>query len=235
MTQTETQTETSFLDAQTRAQVGERLQDLTVPVELRVYTAGAIVLPGEGERGLQQETLALLGEVAALNEHLTVHEVPLSSPEAQALGLTSAPTILLREAGSERHNIRFLGLPAGYEFSTLIDTLRLLGSGQSGLPGRLREELAAVQAPVRMQAFVTPGCPYCPRAVLTAYRFALENPHILAEGIEATEFPRMADRYRIGGVPDTVIEGAAGTERVLGGQPERVFLQSVLKAAGVAG
>ena len=35
-----------------RAQVQERLQDITVPVELRVYTAGAIVLPGEGERGL---------------------------------------------------------------------------------------------------------------------------------------------------------------------------------------
>ena len=91
-----------------------------------------------------------------------------------------------------------------------------------------------MNTPVRMQAFVTPSCPYCPRAVLTGYRFALENPNILAEGVEASEFPILSNKYGIQGVPDTVIDGAGGTERVLGGQPEHIFLQQVLKVAQAA-
>ncbi|MDL2345375.1 thioredoxin family protein [Deinococcus sp. MIMF12] len=215
----------TLLDTQIRTQLEERLRTMTVPVDLRVYTTGG--------RGSQQDTLRLLHEVAALHRLLTVTELPLSGPEAQALGLTQSPTLVLREQGSGRRNIRFVGMPAGYEFSTLIDTLLMLGTGHSGLPERLRADLAAVTVPVHMQAFVTPGCPYCPRAVLTAYRFAFENAHILAEGVEATGFPHLADHYRIGGVPDTVIEGVTA-QRVLGGQPERAFLQGVLKAARVA-
>jgi thiol-disulfide isomerase/thioredoxin len=85
---------------------------------------------------------------------------------------------------------------------------------------------------VRLQAFVTPTCPYCPRAVLAAYRLALVNPNVVAEGVEASEFPALAQRYRISGVPDTVIDGPGGQERVLGGQPDRVFVEAVLKVAG---
>ena len=87
---------------------------------------------------------------------------------------------------------------------------------------------------MRLQAFVTPTCPYCPRAVLAAYRLALANPNVVAEGVEASEFPQLAQRYRISGVPDTVIDGPSGQERVLGGQPDKVFLDAVLKVAGAA-
>lgn len=222
----------SLLDEKIQAQVREILRPIVQPIELVVFTKSALLLPGQDEPGLQQETVELLKEIAGLNDQITVLEKSFSDPEALALGLTHAPTTLLREAGSQRGNIRFVGIPSGYEFSTLLETLLMLGTGESGLPEAAQKELQKVTQPVRMQSFVTPTCPHCPRAVLAAFKLAYHNPNIVAEGIEAGEFPLLSSRYRISGVPDTIIHGLT-QQRVLGGQPERVFLEATLKAAGV--
>jgi len=223
-----------LLDEKVRQQVTEALAPMRQPVEIIVYTRGKLVLPGADETGLQTETLELVRELAAANPLINVEERSLAaSPEAAELGITLAPTMLLREAGSSRTNIRFAGFPGGYEFRTLLDALIMLGTGESGLGERSRSELARIDLPLRMQAFVTPTCPYCPKAVVTAYKFAFHNPNVIAEGVEASEFPRLSGRLGISGVPDTVISGRT-TERVLGGQPDRVFIEAALRAAGVA-
>lgn len=51
---------------------------------------------------------------------------------------------------------------------------------------------------------------------------------ILAEGVEATEFPHLANQYDISGVPDTVINNDAG--RALGAVPEAQLLAEVRQA-----
>lgn len=219
-----------FLDEKMQGQVSEMLAPIQTAVELVVFTTSGIELPGQ-EVGLQDETLGLLKEVATLNPNLSVEQRSLhADPEAQALGLSYAPTILLREKGSQRNNIRFLGLPAGYEFSTLMETLLMLGTGETTLGEKSQADLQKVNSPVRMQAFVTPTCPYCPQAVLAAYKMAYHNPNVVAEGVEASEFPLLSRRYNISGVPDTIINGTT-QQRVLGGQPDRVFVEAALKAS----
>lgn len=56
---------------------------------------------------------------------------------------------------------------------------------------------------------------------------AMENPKVRADVIEASEFPHLVQRYRVMGVPKTVIN-----ERVefAGAVPEARFLAEVLKA-----
>ncbi len=220
----------AFLDESIQTQVKEVLEAMTKDVELVVYTGSSLVLPNRDEPGHQRETVELLKEVASLNEHIKVLEKPLAGDlEAQDAGLSLAPTTLLREAGSSRTNIRFIGLPSGYEFQTLIQTLLMLGTGEALSSETSTEKLADLSEKVTLQSFVTPTCPYCPQAVLTAFGLAYANENIIAEGIEANEFPLLSQKYRISGVPDTVIKGQT-TERVLGGQPERVFVESILKA-----
>jgi glutaredoxin-like protein len=222
-----------FLDDNLRAQLVEAFEPLQKGVEMVVYTSSRIQIPGAEAPGEEASTLKLLREVAEVSEHLSVHELSLTAdPRAAERGITRAPTILFREAGSDRHNVRFVGLPSGYEFQTLVEALRMLGSGESGLGEESAAKVAGLDQPIRMQAFVTPTCPYCPRAVLSAYRLALTNPNVIAEGVEASEFPALAQRYRISGVPDTIIDGPAGQERVLGGQPDHVFVDAVMKVAG---
>jgi protein-disulfide isomerase len=83
--------------------------------------------------------------------------------------------------------------------------------------------------PLHLQVFVTPTCPYCPRAVLLAHQMAMENPVMIrAEGVEATEFPDLANRFHVRGVPQTVINDGSGM--VVGAVPEQHLLAEIQRA-----
>jgi hypothetical protein len=66
--------------------------------------------------------------------------------------------------------------------------------------------------------------------VRLAHQFALESEQITADCVEASEFPDLAGKYRVYAVPKTVVNEAGFIEGAL---PEGLFLDSVLKAAGL--
>ena len=57
---------------------------------------------------------------------------------------------------------------------------------------------------------------------------ALESNLVEAEMIEAMEFPDLADRHQVSGVPQTTINDGAGT--VVGAVPEDYLLAEILRA-----
>jgi thioredoxin-related protein len=58
---------------------------------------------------------------------------------------------------------------------------------------------------------------------------AMENPQMIrAEGVEAMEFPELASRFNVRGVPQTVINAGAGT--VVGAVPEPSLLAEIRRA-----
>jgi glutaredoxin-like protein len=126
--------------------------------------------------------------------------------------------------------VRFSGIPSGHEFSTLIHDLILVSGRDSGLDPQTRQLLAVLKEPVHLQVFVTPTCPYCPRAVVTAHQMALESPLVVAEGVEAMEFPELADRFHVSGVPQTTINAGAGT--VVGAVPAGNLIAEITRALG---
>ena len=54
------------------------------------------------------------------------------------------------------YGIRFYGLPAGYEFSALLDAIIDVSKGDSGLGPESKEKLGKVTQPVHLEVFVTP-------------------------------------------------------------------------------
>ena len=62
-----------------------------------------------------------------------------------------------------------------------------------------------------------------------AQKMAIENEHIIADTVEASEFPEMSQRYRVMSVPKIVVNEK--TEFV-GAFPEERFLKEVMKAQG---
>ncbi len=58
---------------------------------------------------------------------------------------------------------------------------------------------------------------------------AFANPNITAFAVEATEFPDLARRYQVNGVPKTVVNDAV---EILGALPQDAFVQQAL--AGVS-
>lgn len=64
----------------------------------------------------------------------------------------------------------------------------------------------------------------------TAHQMAVESDHIRADAVEITEFPQLASRYLVRGVPKVVLNDTAAFE---GAVPPEVFAAHVLRAAGI--
>lgn len=180
------------------------------------------------------ETQQLLEEVTALNDkvELSVYDMQEHQDVASKFNVTNAPGIVIAARdGAEVTNlgIQFSGIPSGHEFSTLINDIVIVSKRESGLNEKTREFLKNLDKPLHLQVFVTPTCPYCPRAVLLAHQMAMENPQMIrAEGVEATEFPELANRFNVRGVPQTVINSGAGS--VVGAVPEQNLLAEIMRA-----
>lgn len=64
--------------------------------------------------------------------------------------------------------------------------------------------------------------------MLLALKLAMASPRVSGCGIEATEFPRLADEMEVYAVPRIVVDGVPRWD---GSVPERVFVDRVLAPA----
>lgn len=211
----------SLLSEQDRRVVQEHLSTIQQPVTLLLFTQTI----GAPETALI--TRQVLDEVASLNDLIRVEEVNfvLDKERAAQYGIEQIPAIVLLSGDSDTR-MRFLGAPAGYEFMSLIEAVILAGTNDSQLDPESRALIAEnVTAPVEIHVFVTPTCPHCPRAVTLAHRMARESSHIRATCVEATEFMDLSRKFRVTGVPKTIVNESI---EILGALPEEQFVRVVL-------
>ncbi len=169
------------------------------------------------------EIAQLLAEVGALSAKLSYQQYDFDENETERkqFAIDDAPVFVLAGKNGEEiiaYGIRFYGLPSGHEFASLIKDLILVSGRDSKLQPETRSFLSSLKKPVRLQVFVTPTCPYCPQAVILAHQMAMESKMVTADMVEATEFPELASRFNVSGVPQTTINLGAGT--VIGAYPE---------------
>lgn len=212
----------AFLKDKDRKALAQEFQTLTQPVKLLLFTQ-------ELDCEMCGDTKNLLEEVVALSDKLSleIYNVHTDKERAQEFGVDKTPAIVVMNG--KDYGIRNYGIPAGYEFASLIEDIRMVSEGDSGLQQATKDALKKINKPLHFQVFVTPTCPYCPRAVLTAHKIAMENDLIRADMIEATEFPELAQRYSVMGVPRVVINENHYFEGAL---PEQIFLLAALNALG---
>ena len=63
--------------------------------------------------------------------------------------------------------------------------------------------------------------------MVTAHKMAIESEHITADMVESTEFPHLAIKYNVRGVPRIVVNEETHIEGAL---PEQAFVDEVMKA-----
>jgi glutaredoxin-like protein len=181
------------------------------------------------------QTKQILDELPVLSDKIAIEEVNfvLEPDRARQYGIDRVPAVAVvgqDEAGAERDsNIRFLGTPAGYEFMSLVQAVLLVGGRPSMLSEASLKLVAGVTTPTKMHVFTTPTCPHCPRAVTVAHEMAFANPNITAFAVEATEFPDLARRYAVTGVPKTVVNDSV---EILGALPPDAFVEQALAQPG---
>jgi glutaredoxin-like protein len=156
---------------------------------------------------------------------LEVYDFERDADKASVWGVDKIPALLLH--GAKEYKVRYFGLPAGYEFAALLDDIIDVSKGASRLSPSVRSKVKEINKPVHIQVFVTPTCPYCPRAVRTAHQMAIENELITADMVEAIEFPHLANKYDVMAVPKVVINDKVSFEGAL---PDTHFLEHVLMA-----
>jgi glutaredoxin-like protein len=174
-----------------------------------------------------KETKALLKEVCSLSEklELVLYDFSADTDKAEEFNITKIPALLL--TSQKTKNLRFFGIPSGYEYMSLIEAIIDTSKGSTNLKPETKEALKTLNKDIHIQTFVTPTCPYCTMSVRIGHQMALESPRITADMIEATEFPYLTHKYNVAGVPRTVINETAVIE---GAVPEETFLDAVLKA-----
>ncbi|MBN1965794.1 MAG: thioredoxin family protein [Anaerolineae bacterium] len=212
-----------LMDDNTREQVREMLTELTGPVKLLMFSQ-------EIECQMCRETHQICEEVAELNDLITVEVRDFVADEAlaQELNIDKIPAIAVLGPDDADYNIRFYGIPSGYEFMSLLEAIKLVSAGHAELEPETLVFLEALEAPLHLQVFVTPTCPYCPRAVVLAHQLAFASDKVRGDMVEANEFPHLSMRYNVMGVPRTVINEDVFME---GAAPEQMLLEKLREAA----
>jgi glutaredoxin-like protein len=138
-----------ILTEDVRSKVREEFKELPGKVKLVVFTQ-------EFECAHCRENTSLAHEVATLSDmvDIEVYNFILDKEVVERYGVDKIPAIVVE--GEKDYGVRFYGVPAGYEFATLIEAIKAISAGKSGLAPKTRETLAGLKEPLHIQVFVTP-------------------------------------------------------------------------------
>lgn len=215
-----------LLNEEVIEQIQEAFDQLQEPVEILFFGK-------QTDCDYCDDTRQLVEEVVELSDqlNLSIYDVDEDAAIAGQYKVDKAPGLVIAGRDGDQildYGVRLSGIPSGHEFGSLIQGLILVSGRDSGLGQEARDFLSKLDKPVQMLVFVTPTCPYCPRAVVLAHQMAIESPMVEAEMIEATEFPELSNRFGVSGVPQTTINEGAGT--VVGAVPEQNLIAEIQQA-----
>ncbi len=215
-----------IMDDKTKDAVGEVVSTMIEPVHILVFT--------EEECQHCKETLKIVEELSSIADVITCKELKLEESRelADEYKVDKAPAILVMRGTPEKHEylgVRFFGIPSGYEFTSLLDSIVTASTGDIKLSDEAVEYLKALEKDLHIEVFVTPTCPYCPRAVVFGHHMAMAGRRVVADMVEATEFQELSQKYGVMGVPRTVINGKVHQE---GAAPEGMILDKIREALG---
>jgi glutaredoxin-like protein len=196
-------------------------EKLVDPVKIVVFTQ-------EFECLYCSDTRKLALELAELNGKITteVYDFMVNVDKAREYGVTKIPALAI--IGKKDYGVRIYGIPYGYELQTLIEAVVNVSKGKTDLSEKTKQILTDVKLPVHIQVFVTLTCPHCPAAAAVAQKLAIESDMIMSDVIESSEFPDLAMKYNVIGVPKVVINE---TVEFTGAFNEDLFAENVVLGA----
>ncbi len=172
------------------------------------------------------DTMTFLNEFKSLTDKIkvTVYDFQKDNEQVLKYGINKVPAMVVMDKDNTDRKIRIYGTPAGYEINSFLASLFEASGVAEKLPDDISSRIKAIKKDIHIQVFVTPSCPHCPGAVVTAHRLAYENSHIKADMVECSVFPQEATKYNVSGVPKIVINE---TYELIGNQPITAFLDTI--------
>lgn len=206
--------------AQIRNMFSSRMKD---PVSIEFFT-------GASRCEYCADTLMILKEVSELDNRITlnVHEMEKAEDKLafSKFDIDKIPAITISKNGKD-FRFRYFGIPSGYEFSTLLEDIMMVSSDVTDLSQDTISKISNLSDDIFIYVFITPTCPYCPRAAILSHRLAFASPKIKSHVVESIEFPQLADMYGVSAVPKIVANNKVQFEGAL---PEEEFVSRILEA-----
>jgi len=130
-------------------EIREQLSAMAAPVKIVHFTQELNLEYG-------RETRQALEELTALSDKLSldIYDFLLDKEKVAEYKVDKVPATAIRNG--KDYGIRFYGMPAGYEFATLIEAILDVSKGESGLGTETREKLRQISQPIHLEVFVTP-------------------------------------------------------------------------------
>jgi len=102
------------------------------------------------------ETRNLLEEVTNLSDKISLEVFDFLTDEEKVkeFNIDKIPATVIM--GEKDYGIRYYGIPSGYEFSSLLEDIQMISSGDSGLSQDTKDSLEALTDPLHLQVYVTP-------------------------------------------------------------------------------
>jgi glutaredoxin-like protein len=201
-----------------KADFKEKLVD---PVKIVMFTQ-------EVECRFCADTRKLVQEFPPLSDKITVeiHDFLADAAYAKELGVDKIPALAI--LGKKDYGVRIYGIPYGYELQTFIEAIINVSKGKTDLSENTKKILSEVKMPVHIKVFTTLTCPHCPVAAAEAVKLAVESDMVKADVIDSSEFPDLAMKYNVIGVPKVVINENV---EFTGAFSEDIFAENVLLGA----
>jgi len=209
-----------LLDKQTKKEVKKQFESLKDSIKLTVFTQKIECQYCEANRNLVTEISGLSDKIS-----LEVFDFQVDKDKTTEYKIDKIPALAI--TGKKDYGIRFFGIPAGYEFTSLLSTINMISTGDASLSADTKSFLDGLKKDINIQVFVTPTCPYCPTAVFLAFRLAFYSDKVTASMVEVSEFPHLAVKYEVQGVPRTVINEKYSLE---GAAPEEMLVEKIKEA-----
>ncbi len=132
-----------------RKTIEEWFERLDHPVRLIVFTQ-------EFECDFCQEAREMAEEVASLSDKVSVEVYDFTADQEQAgqYGIDKIPAVAI--IGAKDYGVRYYGFAGGFEFTSFIEDIIEVSTGDHGLGETTLKALARLDRPVHMQVFVTP-------------------------------------------------------------------------------
>lgn len=167
-------------------------------------------------------------EISELSDKIKLEKYNLvtDKEKSAAYKVDRVPAIALNDKNGNDTRIRFYGVPGGYEINSFLAAIMEVSGHVEALPKQIADRIAKIEKDIHIQVFVSLGCPYCPEAVSTAHRIAMENKNVYADMVETSQFTDMAIKYNVTGVPKIVINE---DHEFTGAQPITAFLDMIEK------
>lgn len=152
-----------------------------------------------------KEAKKLFERLASITKKIEVesYNFAINEEKDKEYGIFAVPALAI--VGEKDYGIHYYGYPRGVELNNFLDDIVYVSRGENTLTQAINQKLKQLDKQVQIKIFISMSCPYSLPAAKLCLKLAVASDKIQVDIINSTEFFEVAEKYRVRGIPYTVV------------------------------